>query len=217
MPVETVVTEIVETVVVEESIEKVPIEEIVDEVSNQHKNSPSEVTEIVDDVITEIEKSVDDSELIEVSVEEVIDEVEDIFVDESSESTDTRRTEDTSDTPSEPEIVEDSPTVPEPEPESETHDSIYRISALSGHSVSGRWGWQLSFTHIDGGVESGHIGVSAKPGGTAWSIEDWESEDTDAGQEVSFFLATRARSAFVGIPGFPRSISLSHNQGADGE
>ena len=56
VPVETVVTEIVETIVVEESTEEVPIKEIVEEVADQYKDTPAEVAEIVEDVIAEIEE-----------------------------------------------------------------------------------------------------------------------------------------------------------------
>ena len=110
VPVETVVTEIVETIVVEESTEEVPIKEIVEEVADQYKDTPAEVAEIVEDIITEIEESVDDSELIEVSTEEVVKVVEDIFYGEPLESTDPQRTEDPDETASVPEGVDEVPT-----------------------------------------------------------------------------------------------------------
>ena len=67
------------------------------------------------------------------------------------------------------------------------------------------------------GVTPDRISVGTKPTGTEWHIEDWESEDTDEGQKVSFFIATRAEYAFLSLPGYPRSLTLKYNQDGDEE
>ena len=77
----------------------------------------------------------------------------------------------------------------------------------------GRWGWDISFTHLDGGITPDRISVGTKPSGTEWAIEDWSSEDTDEGQKISLFIATRAETANFWCPGFPNPIYFKYNMG----
>ena len=83
--VETVVTEIVETIVLEEIIKEVIIEMIVTEIETVYISTEVEISAIVIVVVERVKELVPEDELIDVPLNEIVEEVTNEFIDKIDE------------------------------------------------------------------------------------------------------------------------------------
>lgn len=83
--VETVVTEIVETIVIEEVEKEVIIEKIVTEIETVYVFKEVDVAEIVTEIVIKVKEIVSEDELIDVPLNEIVEEVTREFIDQLEE------------------------------------------------------------------------------------------------------------------------------------